>query len=257
MWLSDALHGDKPSVDSQELTTGGGKAGSGTLVHPSLVVTCLTSVLRVLLIENPVNLAVLKLNEQGLLDKLKNKWWYDKGECGSGGGDSKVSPSKNTLVGMNGMDSNQQLLCPADPRHKHPPALPPWCTLPLLTKTGTNEKKTPRFCGPKETPLGLWGRGVLKAAPFLSSCPPGRLPQRLRWTRTPGEDQNTPQGAANHGAPGRGPVNLAVLKLSEQGVLDKLKSKWWYDKGECGSKDSGSKVSHATEVLPTLAKISV
>ncbi|MGH0172613.1 UNVERIFIED_CONTAM: hypothetical protein FKN15_063865 [Acipenser sinensis] len=40
---------------------------------------------------NAVNLAVLKLNEQGLLDKLKNKWWYDKGECGSGGGDSKVS----------------------------------------------------------------------------------------------------------------------------------------------------------------------
>nr|6FQG_A Chain A, Glutamate receptor 2 [Rattus norvegicus]6FQG_B Chain B, Glutamate receptor 2 [Rattus norvegicus]6FQI_A Chain A, Glutamate receptor 2 [Rattus norvegicus]6FQI_B Chain B, Glutamate receptor 2 [Rattus norvegicus]6FQJ_A Chain A, Glutamate receptor 2,Glutamate receptor 2 [Rattus norvegicus]6FQJ_B Chain B, Glutamate receptor 2,Glutamate receptor 2 [Rattus norvegicus]6FQJ_C Chain C, Glutamate receptor 2,Glutamate receptor 2 [Rattus norvegicus]6FQJ_D Chain D, Glutamate receptor 2,Glutamat len=33
---------------------------------------------------NAVNLAVLKLNEQGLLDKLKNKWWYDKGECGSG-----------------------------------------------------------------------------------------------------------------------------------------------------------------------------
>jgi len=34
---------------------------------------------------------VLKLNEQGLLDKLKNKWWYDMGECGSGGGDLKVS----------------------------------------------------------------------------------------------------------------------------------------------------------------------
>lgn len=31
---------------------------------------------------NAVNLAVLKLNEQGLLDKLKNKW-CDKGECGS------------------------------------------------------------------------------------------------------------------------------------------------------------------------------
>ncbi|XP_054845547.1 glutamate receptor 2 isoform X1 [Eublepharis macularius] len=43
-------------------------------------------------LRNAVNLAVLKLNEQGLLDKLKNKWWYDKGECGSGGGDSKVSP---------------------------------------------------------------------------------------------------------------------------------------------------------------------
>ena len=33
------------------------------------------------------------------------------------------------------------------------------------------------------------------------------------------------------------------MKLSEQGVLDKLKNKWWYDKGECGAKDSGSKVS--------------
>uniref|UniRef100_A0A8C1UR90 Glutamate receptor n=1 Tax=Cyprinus carpio TaxID=7962 RepID=A0A8C1UR90_CYPCA len=42
-------------------------------------------------LRNAVNLAVLKLNEQGLLDKLKNKWWYDKGECGSGGGDSKVT----------------------------------------------------------------------------------------------------------------------------------------------------------------------
>uniref|UniRef100_H3CE37 Uncharacterized protein n=1 Tax=Tetraodon nigroviridis TaxID=99883 RepID=H3CE37_TETNG len=37
-------------------------------------------------------------------------------------------------------------------------------------------------------------------------------------------------------------VNLAVLKLSEAGVLDKLKNKWWYDKGECGPKDSGSKI---------------
>uniref|UniRef100_A0A8D0CF42 Glutamate receptor n=1 Tax=Scleropages formosus TaxID=113540 RepID=A0A8D0CF42_SCLFO len=34
-------------------------------------------------LRNAVNLAVLKLNEQGLLDKLKNKWWYDKGECGT------------------------------------------------------------------------------------------------------------------------------------------------------------------------------
>lgn len=39
------------------------------------------------------------------------------------------------------------------------------------------------------------------------------------------------------------PVNLAVLKLNEQAVLDKLKNKWWYDKGECGHKDSGRKVS--------------
>uniref|UniRef100_H2T701 Glutamate receptor n=1 Tax=Takifugu rubripes TaxID=31033 RepID=H2T701_TAKRU len=45
-------------------------------------------------LRNTVNLAVLKLNEQGLLDKLKNKWWYDKGECGSGGGDSKDKSSQ-------------------------------------------------------------------------------------------------------------------------------------------------------------------
>eukprot|EP00064_Thunnus_orientalis_P000136 superscaffoldBa00000006_g136 len=48
-------------------------------------------------LRNAVNLAVLKLNEQGLLDKLKNKWWYDKGECGSGGGDSKVSLDVTTI----------------------------------------------------------------------------------------------------------------------------------------------------------------
>lgn len=48
-----------------------------------------------ILSRSAVNLAVLKLNEQGLLDKLKNKWWYDKGECGSGGGDSKVSKQTN------------------------------------------------------------------------------------------------------------------------------------------------------------------
>ncbi|XP_048093322.1 glutamate receptor 4-like isoform X5 [Alosa alosa] len=39
----------------------------------------------------------------------------------------------------------------------------------------------------------------------------------------------------------RTPVNLAVLKLSESGILDKLKNIWWYDKGECGPMDSGSK----------------
>uniref|UniRef100_A0A8B9HB57 Glutamate receptor n=1 Tax=Astyanax mexicanus TaxID=7994 RepID=A0A8B9HB57_ASTMX len=52
------------------------------------------------MLRNPVNLAVLKLNEQGLLDKLKNKWWYDKGECGSGGGDSKVSPHVTNPAGL-------------------------------------------------------------------------------------------------------------------------------------------------------------
>uniref|UniRef100_A0A3B5AY34 Glutamate receptor n=1 Tax=Stegastes partitus TaxID=144197 RepID=A0A3B5AY34_9TELE len=48
--------------------------------------------------------------------------------------------------------------------------------------------------------------------------------------------------ATPKGSPLRIPVNLAVLKLNEQAVLDKLKNKWWYDKGECGHKDSGRKV---------------
>nr|Q38PU7.1 RecName: Full=Glutamate receptor 2; Short=GluR-2; AltName: Full=AMPA-selective glutamate receptor 2; AltName: Full=GluR-B; AltName: Full=GluR-K2; AltName: Full=Glutamate receptor ionotropic, AMPA 2; Short=GluA2; Flags: Precursor [Macaca fascicularis]ABA47254.1 GluR2 [Macaca fascicularis] len=52
---------------------------------------------------NAVNLAVLKLNEQGLLDKLKNKWWYDKGECGSGGGDSKEKTSALSLSNVAGV----------------------------------------------------------------------------------------------------------------------------------------------------------
>uniref|UniRef100_A0A7N8WUE1 Glutamate receptor n=1 Tax=Mastacembelus armatus TaxID=205130 RepID=A0A7N8WUE1_9TELE len=49
--------------------------------------------------------------------------------------------------------------------------------------------------------------------------------------------------ATPKGSPLRIPVNLAVLKLNEQAVLDKLKNKWWYDKGECGHKDSGRKTS--------------
>ncbi|KAM9332794.1 LOW QUALITY PROTEIN: glutamate receptor 1-like [Pholidichthys leucotaenia] len=52
---------------------------------------------------NHVNLAVLKLNEQGLLDKLKNRWWYDKGECGIGGGDSKDKTSALSLSNVAGV----------------------------------------------------------------------------------------------------------------------------------------------------------
>ncbi|XP_016110144.1 glutamate receptor 3-like, partial [Sinocyclocheilus grahami] len=53
----------------------------------------------------------------------------------------------------------------------------------------------------------------------------------------------------------RVPVNLAVLKLSEQAVLDKLKNKWWYDKGECGSKDSGRKDKTSALSLSNVAGV--
>uniref|UniRef100_A0AAR2K172 Glutamate receptor n=1 Tax=Pygocentrus nattereri TaxID=42514 RepID=A0AAR2K172_PYGNA len=61
----------------------------------------------------------------------------------------------------------------------------------------------------------------------------------------------TPKGSALRNA-----VNLAVLKLNdEQGVLDKMKNKWWYDKGECGSKDSGSKEKTSALSLSNVAGV--
>ncbi|XP_076843694.1 glutamate receptor 3a isoform X2 [Brachyhypopomus gauderio] len=60
----------------------------------------------------------------------------------------------------------------------------------------------------------------------------------------------TPKGSAL-----RTPVNLAVLKLSEQGILDKLKNKWWYDKGECGTKDSASKDKTSALSLSNVAGV--
>uniref|UniRef100_A0A8C6NVC5 Glutamate receptor n=1 Tax=Nothobranchius furzeri TaxID=105023 RepID=A0A8C6NVC5_NOTFU len=59
-------------------------------------------------LRNAVNLAVLKLNEQGLLDKLKNKWWYDKGECecvqwGGGGGRDPEKTSALSLSNVAGV----------------------------------------------------------------------------------------------------------------------------------------------------------
>uniref|UniRef100_A0A670J293 Glutamate ionotropic receptor AMPA type subunit 2 n=1 Tax=Podarcis muralis TaxID=64176 RepID=A0A670J293_PODMU len=75
-------------------------------------------------LRNAVNLAVLKLNEQGLLDKLKNKWWYDKGECGSGGGDSKMilndamrSKARLSITGSTG--ENGRVMTPEFPKAVH------------------------------------------------------------------------------------------------------------------------------------------
>uniref|UniRef100_A0A8C1P5K1 Glutamate receptor n=1 Tax=Cyprinus carpio TaxID=7962 RepID=A0A8C1P5K1_CYPCA len=61
----------------------------------------------------------------------------------------------------------------------------------------------------------------------------------------------TPKGSALRNA-----VNLAVLKLNdEQGILDKLKNKWWYDKGECGAKVSGSKEKTSALSLSNVAGV--
>nr|XP_057942112.1 glutamate receptor 1-like isoform X2 [Doryrhamphus excisus] len=61
--------------------------------------------------------------------------------------------------------------------------------------------------------------------------------------------------ATPKGSPLRIPVNLAVLKLNEQAILDKLKNKWWYDKGECGHKDSGRKDKTSALSLSNVAGI--
>ncbi|XP_053702336.1 glutamate receptor 1-like isoform X1 [Synchiropus splendidus] len=61
--------------------------------------------------------------------------------------------------------------------------------------------------------------------------------------------------ATPKGSPLRIPVNLAVLKLNEQAVLDKLKNKWWYDKGECGHKDSNRKDKTSALSLSNVAGV--
>lgn len=33
----------------------------------------------------------------------------------------------------------------------------------------------------------------------------------------------------------RDELNLAVLQLKEEGFLDHLKTRWWYDKSECAT----------------------
>ncbi|XP_066506096.1 glutamate receptor 1a isoform X2 [Hoplias malabaricus] len=60
----------------------------------------------------------------------------------------------------------------------------------------------------------------------------------------------TPKGSSL-----RIPINLAVLKHNEQAVLDKLKNKWWYDKGECGSTDSGRKDKTSALSLSNVAGV--
>ncbi len=32
-----------------------------------------------------INLAILQLKEEGFLDDLKTRWWYDRSECGNAG----------------------------------------------------------------------------------------------------------------------------------------------------------------------------
>ncbi len=95
-WLTDSILCISPCFDSGSLTTITYHYDAYFALDFSR--TCAFSYkLCFIVSRNAVNLAVLKLNEQGLLDKLKNKWWYDKGECGSGGGDSKVSLDVTTI----------------------------------------------------------------------------------------------------------------------------------------------------------------
>lgn len=41
-------------------------------------------------------MAILQLKEEGYLDELKTRWWYDKSKCGTAGSSSKDS-SQNAL----------------------------------------------------------------------------------------------------------------------------------------------------------------
>ncbi|XP_065316839.1 glutamate receptor 2-like isoform X2 [Gordionus sp. m RMFG-2023] len=50
-----------------------------------------------------ITFAVLKLREDGDLQKLKNKWWYDKGECGPNTGTSDIAKNELTLSNVAGI----------------------------------------------------------------------------------------------------------------------------------------------------------
>ena len=43
-------------------------------------------------------------------------------------------------------------------------------------------------------------------------------------------------------------ISYATLKMKEDGTLHRLETKWWYEKGECGS-DAGHRVSDKLQAL--------
>ncbi|XP_035682029.1 glutamate receptor 2-like isoform X1 [Branchiostoma floridae] len=50
-------------------------------------------------------------------------------------------------------------------------------------------------------------------------------------------------------------ITLAVLKLREDGILQALETKWWYDKGECGPSESSSKGETSALSLSNVAGV--
>ncbi len=56
----------------------------------------------------------------------------------------------------------------------------------------------------------------------------------------------------------REPISLAVLQLREDGELQKLHKKWWYDKGECGSEgESKVRSINGVDLLGKIAKFRI
>lgn len=43
-------------------------------------------------------------------------------------------------------------------------------------------------------------------------------------------------------------ISYATLKMKEDGTLHRLETKWWYEKGECGS-DAGHRVRHTLRTV--------
>ncbi|ELK16531.1 Glutamate receptor 4 [Pteropus alecto] len=66
---------------------------------------------------------------------------------------------------------------------------------------------------------------------------------------------DTMKVGGNLDSKGYGVATPKGSSLSEAGVLDKLKNKWWYDKGECGPKDSGSKDKTSALSLSNVAGV--
>ncbi|XP_046575056.1 glutamate receptor 1-like [Haliotis rubra] len=54
-------------------------------------------------LRDPINIAVLELREVGVLHKMEQKWWYDKGQCGKEGGGKDTATSALTLSNVSGI----------------------------------------------------------------------------------------------------------------------------------------------------------
>ena len=56
---------------------------------------------KILKLREPVNLAVLQMREEGYLEELKKKWWYEKSQCTDPNSEMPAADVINLLFFLN------------------------------------------------------------------------------------------------------------------------------------------------------------